>query len=161
MPVDSRRRVDRWVIRSPSKKTSPAVMLVSPRIVLSSVERPAPLAPTTLTHSPASTVRLMSNRTGSRPYPARIPLSSSIGILVTSLVGLAEVHRPDLGIGDDVVGAAGGDQATLAEDVNQVALPQDGLDVVLDEQHGEAEVLLQLAQQDEQRIGLVGVEPRR
>src|SRR5262245_43356106 len=159
MPVDSRRRVDRWVIRSPSKKTSPTVMLVSPRIVFSSVERPEPLAPTTLTHSPASTVRLMSNRTGSRPYPARIPLSSSIGILLTSLVGRAEVHRTDLGIGGNIVGAAGGDQTTLAQDVDQVALLEDRLHVVLDEEHREPEVLLEVAQQDEERLGLMDVEP--
>src|SRR5688572_6384464 len=106
-PREIRPWLDRWVTRSPPKCTSPAVTLVTPSTVLSSVERPAPFAPTTVSHSPASTVRSRSNRTGRRPYPARIPRSSSIGAnLFPLLVVLPEVHGPDLGIGDDLVGAA-------------------------------------------------------
>src|SRR5439155_9869719 len=68
IPRPTRLWADRCVIRSPSKSTSPAVTLVpDPRMVFIRVERPAPLAPTIPTHSPCSTVRSTSKRTGSRP----------------------------------------------------------------------------------------------
>src|SRR5688572_12314346 len=104
-------------MRSPPKRTSPAVTFVTPRIVLSRVERPAPFAPTTVSHSPASTARSVSNSTGRRPYPARIPDSSSIGPNLFPRVVVTQVHGPDLGVSRDLVGAAGGDDLSPREHV--------------------------------------------
>src|SRR5713226_7176590 len=147
-------------MRCPPNRTSPALTLVTPRIVLRRVDRPEPFAPTTVSHSPAPTVRSTSKRTGSRPYPARMPRSSSIGPhLLPRLVVLAEVDGPHLRIGGDLVGAPGGDDPPPGEDVDQVTVLEHRLDVVLDEQHGQPQVLLQLADEGEQRLRLGGVEP--
>src|SRR5260221_13247676 len=96
-------------MRCPPNMTSPALTLVTPRIVLRRVDRPAPFAPTTASHSPAATVRSTSKSTGSRPYPARMPRSSSIGPhLLPLLVVLAEVDGPHLPVGRDLLRAPRG-----------------------------------------------------
>src|SRR5882757_2550427 len=147
-------------MRCPPNMTSPALTLVTPRIVFRRVDRPAPFAPTTASHSPAATVRSTSKSTGSRPYPARMPRSSSIGPhLLPLLVVLAEVDGPHLRVGGDLLRAPGGDDPSPGEDVDQVTVLEHRLDVVLDEQHRQPQVLLQLADESEERRRLAGVEP--
>src|SRR5258708_6045115 len=95
-------------MRCPPNMPSPALRLVTRRIVFRRVDRPAPFAPTTASHSPAATVRSTSKSTGSRPYPARMPRSSSIGPhLLPLLVVLAEVDGPHLRVGGDLLRAPG------------------------------------------------------
>src|SRR2546430_17573231 len=151
-------------MRCPPNRTSPALTLVTPRIVLSRVDRPEPFAPTTVSRAPAPSVRSTSKRTGSRPYPARILRSSSMGSssigpnLLPLLVVLAEVDGPHLRVGGDLVGAPGGDDPPPGEDVDQVTVLEHRLDVVLDQQHGQPQVLLQPADEGEQGRRLAGVE---
>src|ERR1044072_203114 len=136
-------------MRCPPKVTSPALTLVTPRIVLSRAARPAPLAPPTVSHSPAARVRSTSKSTGSRPYPARMPRISSMGSssigphLLPLLVVLAEVHRPHFRMGGDLGRAPGGDDPAAGQDVDHVAVLEHGLHVVLDQQHGQPQVLFQ------------------
>src|SRR5262245_46078268 len=162
MPASTRRWAGMWVTRSPRNRISPEVAPTAPRIVLSSVDFPAPLAPTIVTISPASTRRSMSNRTWRWPYPARICCSSSIDGLLgggRQERGAAQVLGLDLGIGGHLGRSAAGQHRSLVQDVDQVGVLEHGLHVVLDEQHGQPEVVLQPADEVEERVGLVGVEP--
>ena len=66
------------LMRVPWKLIVPAKGDCSPATVLSSVDLPAPLGPTTKTISPFSTVRSTPSSAVSRPYPAFSPSTFSI-----------------------------------------------------------------------------------
>src|ERR1044071_8499189 len=112
------------VIRSPLKTISPALAGTAPRMVLSRVDLPAPLAPRTVISSPLGSTRSTSKRTGRSPYPDRTADSSSTGPLLLQRgqreVHAAQVFRPDLRVGGDLCRGPGGQDGALVEDVDDV-----------------------------------------
>src|ERR1700677_2739902 len=75
-------------IGSPSSRMVPASVRISPEIDFANVDLPAPLAPSRVTISPRSSVRLTFCKTRLRPYPTETALSSRSGIILASQIGL-------------------------------------------------------------------------
>src|ERR1700732_5390703 len=75
-------------IGSPSSRMSPGSARGNPEIVFANVDFPAPFAPSRVTISPSSSVKLTFCRTRLRPYPTETDLSSRSGMALASQIGL-------------------------------------------------------------------------
>ena len=64
-----------------------------------------------------------------------------------------EVVGPDVGMVGDLLGGSDGQDPSLGEHVNQIAVLQHCSHIVLDQQHGETEVAVQLLDEGEQVTG--------
>src|SRR5919197_3817313 len=137
----------------PAKTISPVCRTV-PETDRSVVVLPAPLAPSSATISPSSTRSETPWSALIGPYRASTPRSSSSGGIVSS-----EICLDHLWVCPYVGGLAAGDQAPEVENVHVVADRHDEVHVVLNEQHGQVEVVAQLADDAHKLRHLLVVEP--
>ena len=79
-----------WV---PSSSTVPAVGSWTPAMILTSVDLPAPLSPTSATISPVYTSRSTCSRATTPPKVLRIPRMARVGVLVLVVAVMAASQR--------------------------------------------------------------------
>src|SRR5712692_60530 len=128
-PRAARRSAVIPVTSSPAKTTRPRDGRSTPAIALTSVDLPAPLAPSTQTVSSASTASETSCRTGTAPQPA-------VRLSTVRSGGMAQVRLDDARVALDVGGGPRRDLLAVVEDDDRVADVHDGADVVLDDEEG-------------------------
>src|SRR5262245_45909865 len=164
----SRRPSGTWVIPSatmaselhpvmsvPSSLTRPAVGRTMPQMALSSVDLPAPLLPTSVTISPASTRRLTWRRICTSPYPA---LSCSISSTGALRVTASEVGGHHVGVAEHLRGRALRQLLAVEENHDAIREVANGLHHVLDDDEGGAAIADALDEGDG-GVDLGGVEP--
>src|ERR1700680_4928983 len=108
MPRRRRSAGGRVSIGAPSSRMVPVSLRISPEIDFARVDLPAPLAPSKVTISPRSSVRLTFCKTRLCPYPTETDLSSRSGMVFASQIGLDHaavlLNRRRCSLGDDGAG---------------------------------------------------------
>src|SRR5436853_7865243 len=125
----------RPVTSSPSSSTCPCCGRMTPVIVRSSVDFPAPFGPTIAVTRPGVASMLMSWMMGGPPYPAVSPRVTRTGPLDTGH-HLPEGGIDDCGIRPQRVPGPVGDRPAQRHDDDRPADPLDKGEVVLNHQHG-------------------------
>src|SRR5262249_37887615 len=123
------------VMSVPSRRTRPAVGRTMPQMAFRSVDFPAPLLPTRVTISPASTRRLTWRRIWTSPYPA---LSCSISSTGPLRIAAPEIGGHYVGIVEHVHGRPLRQLLAVEEHHDAVRQIADGLHHVLDDDEGDA-----------------------
>src|SRR5260221_2588788 len=127
----------RRVMVSPAKQIRPACTVVSPLMVLSSVDLPATFGPITETTSPSSNSRSTPFNIRVRPYPDSIRSTASSVSDLVDLSGAAKIGLLYRGVGEHFRRTAGEQQLALVKHVDVVRERHDETHVVLDNQHDE------------------------
>src|ERR1700736_4329026 len=108
MPRRKRSAGGRASIGSPSSRMVPVSFRISPEIDFARIDFPAPLAPSKVTISPRSSVRLTFCNTRVCPYPTETELSSRSGMVLASQIGLdhaaVRLNRRGRSLGNDGAG---------------------------------------------------------
>src|SRR3954466_687626 len=132
-------------MRLPSSRTSPANAGSSPMIVLSIVDLPAPLRPSSATTSPAAIWSCTSNRTCARPYP---PLTCSIS-------SIAKVHLAHSWIVAYCSRRPAGYDFSAVQHEHTVCEGEHRFHVMLGKQHGDVLVARQCGNETHERVALL------
>src|SRR6266849_8867111 len=136
MPFRTRASGRACVTSSPARVMLPDVARIRPLRAPSSVDLPAPFAPTRATSSPCPTSRSMPKSTGPASKPAVRPRTSSSG----SGFGPFRIALPQIGLDHALVAKhdlrlALGQHATRLEHDGPAAHPDDHAHHVLDQEH--------------------------
>src|SRR6266571_2956306 len=144
------------VMSVPSRATRPALGRMMPQMVLSRVDFPAPLLPTSVTISPASTDRLTWRRICTSPYPTLSCSTSSMALLREAA---AEIGGDDVRVVEHLPRRAFRQLLAVEKHHDTVGEVADGLHHVLDHHQGDAAVANAL-DQGYRHVDLRGIEPR-
>src|SRR3984957_11663684 len=155
MPRRSRSAGGKPPIGWPSSKMEPLRGRSNPETALASVDLPAPFAPSNVTISPRSSVRLISSSTRWRPYPIATDVSSRSGMALFSEIGFDAAA-----VGLDFRRCAGRDERAGFDHDDAVSDVHHQRHVVLDDQYGNAKAS-DRAQQIGQFLRFGVIEPGR
>src|SRR5437588_9883487 len=106
-----------------------------PMIDLSVVVLPAPLRPSSVTTSPARTLKFAPCRMWDSPYQAFRPSAASSGVPETSSMAGPHIRLPHFGIVRDRCVIALGEHAPAREHRDAMGKVGDDAEIVLDHQH--------------------------
>src|SRR5688572_5049694 len=134
MPARRMASGERAVMSAPSKTTRPRAGASRPTIDLSSVDLPAPLAPSRQTNSPSRTSSDTPRRASTAPYRVTTSLTSSMCLDVLSEVDL---HHGRVGL--HLGRRALRDFLAIVEHHHAVGHAHDQPHVVLDDEHRQPE----------------------
>src|SRR5215831_6490667 len=137
---------------SPRNSMTPRVGLMTPEIVRSKVDFPAPLAPMSATISPRRTCRCTPLSTVMGPYPANRSLIASMPWLVFG----SKIGLDDAWVGLNLSRGSLGDLFPKIEHGDDIADVHDHRHVMLDQQDGFPK-RTQVLNQPIQLMGLAGV----
>src|SRR4051794_1155877 len=147
MPSSTIRCGEAWLMSFPSYRIAPCDGRSSPEIVRSVVVFPAPFEPIRATSSPVFTASEMPCSARMLPYCTWTSRSSSIA-------GLAEVRRDDLGVDADGGRVALRDQPPVVEDLDPVAQVHHERDVVGDQDDRDPELVAEPPDEAQQVLRL-------
>src|SRR5262249_33938927 len=122
----------------------PVMAGVRPMIERTVAGLPMPLRPMSVAISPGATAGYMPDRPRRRPWQVSMLDASSSEPSAMTLLLLAEIGLPHLGIGPDRLRRAGRDDAAIDQHRDAIGQREHRLHIMLDQQNGE--LALELAQ---------------